>query len=76
MAKVLSTTTYAPASCAALVIVGMSASSMAGLVGDSIQTSEASSHAATTASVSLMSTRWDVMRPRASRSASCPSEPL
>ena len=76
MAKVLSTTTYAPAAWAALVIVGMSATSMAGLVGDSIHTSEASSHAATTASVSSMSTRWEVMRPRASRSASCPSEPL
>ena len=56
MANVLSTTTYAPASCAAARMVGMSATSSAGLVGDSSQTSAASSHAATTASVSVMST--------------------
>ena len=76
MAKVLSTTTYAPASWAAFVIAGTSATSMAGFVGDSSQTSEASSHAATTASVSVMSTRWALTRSRASRSASCITEPL
>ena len=53
VAKVLSTTTYAPASWAAAAIVSMSAISSAGLVGDSIHTSAASSHAATTASVSV-----------------------
>ena len=56
VAKVLSTTTEAPASCAAAAIVGMSAISSAGFVGDSSQTSAASSHASTTASVSVMST--------------------
>ena len=50
--KVLSTTTRAPASWAAAMIAGTSATSRAGLVGDSNHTSAASSHAATTSSVS------------------------
>ena len=61
---------------AAFVIAGMSATSIAGLVGDSIHTREASSQAATTASRSVMSTSRDCTRPRASRSASCITEPV
>ena len=76
MAKVLSTTTYAPASCAAAVIVAMSATSSAGFVGDSSHTSAASSHAFTTASVSVMSTSSARIRPRDSRSAICITLPL
>ena len=72
----LSTTTYAPASCAAFVIVSMSATSSAGLVGDSSHTRAASAHAATTASVSVTSTSRAFTRPRASRSASCMMLPL
>ena len=40
MAKVLSTTTWAPAAWAAAAIVATSATSIAGLVGDSSQTSD------------------------------------
>ena len=71
MAKVLSTTTYAPASCAARITGGRSMTSRAGFVGDSSQTSAASSQAARSASWSVTSTRRTLMRPRASRSASC-----
>ena len=74
--KVLSTTTRAPASWAAAMIAGTSATSRAGLVGDSNHTSAASSQAATTSSVSVMSTSVVVSRPRSSRSARLTSVPL
>ncbi len=76
VAKVLSTTTYASAACAASMIGSRSAISSAGLVGDSSQTKAASSQARTVASVSLMSTSWVRRRPRASRSASAIVLPL
>ncbi len=71
VAKVLSTTRYAPAAWAAAAIAGMSATSSAGLVGDSTHTSAAPSQAATTAAVSSRSTSRLTARPRDSRSASC-----
>ena len=75
VANVLSTATYAPSSWAAAMIAGRSATSSAGLVGDSTHTSDASSQAFTTASVSSMSTRTGVSRPRISRSSSWPRLP-
>ncbi len=57
-------------------MAAMSAISIAGLVGDSSQTSAASSQAATTAAVSVTSTNRVRSRPRASWSPSWEIVPL
>ena len=58
------------------MIAGTSATSSAGLVGDSNQTSAASSHAATTAAVSVRSTSVAVSRPRSSQVGELTRVPL
>ena len=63
VAKVLSTATFAPAARAASHSAGRSATCSSGLVGDSMISQSAPGSSATTASVSLMSTRVSENRP-------------
>ena len=76
VANVLSTATIAPCACAARAIAAMSATSSAGLVGDSNHTIAASAHASATAAVSVMSTNTAFARPCSSRSASAATVPV